>query len=487
MNNKQKENLFWTFFVILAIVELFITTQMEPVFDDLPYLTAPCERNISECLLPYYSWWRPFDALTGYFLEFHKSWFPMFNHIVVWAFHVLSAITLYAIMRLFGLKKESVWIGTIMFMISPAMLGTLYDTDSINQTGALFFDLLGLYAYISSSKKKHIILWIIFTLIATFFKENGITWFVVTPLLTYAWLNANRIQTRNMVITGLVCAAGYMVIRLMLPHYGEINPDYYSYPLFENIKKIGKIIFIVFIPIDNVSLLHDNSHLLALISLLLTMPFLGFIIYKNRRNLITSKVIITLICLFIAISPHLLLLFTIMHAYGTLPFTTLIFTLFIQNIEHNKSFYVLLIVFFAGLLEIDIHHSIEKYKSGKYMVQLGEQAISIIHNQPQFKHKVPNKVYSISIKDDYKKYSTFCLGANDAFCWGYSVQFVNHFTWPKVWEDTCIDYRTNITKNVNNIAQRAYKKGFEIVLKVDKNGVHLCKNPQNIHKAPSNK
>ena len=52
MNNIQKSYWFYALFFLVAAIELASALLMQPIFDDLTYLTAPYERNVAEMLLP---------------------------------------------------------------------------------------------------------------------------------------------------------------------------------------------------------------------------------------------------------------------------------------------------------------------------------------------------------------------------------------------------------------------------------------------------
>ena len=481
MNNLQKNTWFYCLFFLVAAIELASALLMQPIFDDLTYLTAPYERNVGETLLPYTSWWRPMDALIGWFLEYHRTWFPALNHVLVWLFHVLSAITIYALMLRFHIQRSAARVGVMFFLLAPSMLATLLDTDSINQAGALFFGLWGLNEYISQRRKGRIMRWLILTLIATLFKESGITWIVITPLMAYAWTNDGQKHTLSMLAAGLTCACAYMIVRHMLPHTGAINNEYQTYFANNIIKTFGKIITTAIIPTDNISLIHDNQHWLAVLFMLLTLPFLVLITYKGRSMLPTRRTLITVVCLLIALLPHIITMYAVMHAYNAQPFTTLLLALLVQQSGRHKAIGWLLVPFFAGLIGIDAHHCIEKYKSGKYMEHLGTEAMTVIKNQPMLRAETPDSIYSICIESDYRKYNTFFLRDAEAFCWGNAVRFVNHYEWPETWKDTVISCHDVKQNTIDSLATRAYKDGYRLVLKIENGHARLCKR-QNCNK-----
>lgn len=174
------------YILITSPVFFYIVSLMEPVGDDFTYFTASYSGSVWKGLLPMYSWWRPFDALLGHTVYLYPGLFPLLNHLIVCSFHLLSTVLFFQIIRRLDFKPFEQNIATLFFYLTPSILGAIFDTDAVNQTGALFFDLLGFYIY-AFARKGHVAGWLLLTFIATLFKENGITWFVITPLLAWTF------------------------------------------------------------------------------------------------------------------------------------------------------------------------------------------------------------------------------------------------------------------------------------------------------------
>ena len=469
---KSWQHMFYVLFALTAAIELVSSLMMQPIFDDLFYYTAPYQRDALTYLLPYGSWWRPVDALVGLLLQHHVSWFPTFNHFVVWLMHVLSAIVFYRLLLRFAIHGAAAWVGTLYYLVAPSMLGTLFDTDSINQTGSMLFCLLGLLAYTKTNGISCTTLWLSFTFVATLFKESGITWFVITPLLGSIWADSKH-HTRRMLLVGIASAFVYMTLRLMLPHGGAMNGEYHSYLISNTGKTLGKLATTVFLPIDNVSLLHDSGHALVWLSALLTLPLLLVLAWISRNKLLSMRLAVTVTCLFIALSPNILTMLSVMHAYGAQPFTALLLAWLLPSLTSMRQRSVLLALFFTGIMIVDAHHGIEKYKSGLCMEKLGRQSAELIKRQTQFRHATPDSIYSISIASSYRKYNTFCQRDAGAFCWGYATRYAVGYAWPKTWADTCIQWSDAHNATVAHLAQKAYAQGFRLVLKVDSEGVSV--------------
>lgn len=455
--------------VLSAVVLLPVAMAMQPVGDDLSYYTAPFAKSLHEHLLPYNAWWRPFDALVGHLLEQHKLWFPWLNHAVVWLFHVLSAATFYAFLRRTSLNSTTRLLATLLLMVHPAIVGTVFDTDSINQTGALLFDLLGLLAYVSLRGFSKYAVWIALTLTATLFKENGITWLVITPLIAM-WTDAGQKHIGKAVSTGLLAAAAYGVVRLLLPHYGFHDSIDLDFSIATLAKTTAKIASILLLPIDNVSLIHDRNIPAALLSICLTAPLVLYLLIAGRRNLLDVQPLVALLSLVIVLSPHYFTSFAIMHTYGALPLVVLIMAWLIDHLRPTRLLTALVVLFFSGCLLIDSHAAVEKYRSGQRMERLATEALGVLRSM-QSNGEPVDSVYSISLKGSYRGYANICLSPTDAFSWGHAVEYVNHYQWPEEWSDTCIQAASATPSRISTIARQAHHRGYRYVITVGDNGV----------------
>lgn len=459
-----------TLIVLSAVVFLPVAMAMQPVGDDLSYYTAPFAKSLHEHLLPYNAWWRPFDALIGNMLEHHVAWFPWLNHALVWLFHVLSAATYYAFLRHTALNSTTRLLATLLLMVHPAIVGTVFDTDSINQAGALLFDLLGLLAYVSIRGRGRYAAWIVLTITATLFKENGITWLVITPLLAAAWTSIGRTYVGRGVLLGLLAAVVYGVVRFLLPHYGIHDPVDLDFSVATLSKTTAKIVSIVFLPIDNVSLLHDRNIPATLLSLCLTAPIVLYLLIAGRKCLLCQQPVVALVCLIIVLSPHYFTSFAIMHTYGALPFIVLIMAWLVDQLRPSRLLTALVVLFFAGCVLIDGHAAVEKYRSGQRMERLATEALGVLRSlQPD--GEPVDSVYSISLKGSYRGYANICLSPTDAFGWGHAVEYLNRYQWPHEWQDTCIEASTATPSRISSIGRKARRRGYRYVLTVGDDGV----------------
>lgn len=78
--------------------------------------------------------------------------FPLLNHIIIYSFHLANTFIVYFLLRQLKNSLTAVNTTTLLFYITPAMLGTVFDTDDINQVACLCFDMLGLIAYLQFTR-----------------------------------------------------------------------------------------------------------------------------------------------------------------------------------------------------------------------------------------------------------------------------------------------------------------------------------------------
>ena len=145
---------YWLLIIIVltAPLALYMVVQLMPVGDDFIYFTAPYPKNLHDRLFSFDSWWRPFDALYGHYIEAHQQLFPLLNHIIIYSFHLANTFIVYFLLRQLKNSLTAVNTTTLLFYITPAMLGTVFDTDDINQVACLCFDMLGLIAYLQFTR-----------------------------------------------------------------------------------------------------------------------------------------------------------------------------------------------------------------------------------------------------------------------------------------------------------------------------------------------
>jgi hypothetical protein len=154
---------------------------------------------------------------------------------------------------------------------------------------------------------------------------------------------------------------------------------------------------------------------------------------RNWRIYFDKKMVCTIICLIIAVGPHLSTVFSMMHTYAGLAMIAIMTALSIDYTNNNfKPLTISFILWILAALLIDAHLIDSSVKSGLIGKKMAQEAI-------QKTGKPVKSVYVIIIEDDYPKLSSFCVIPNEAFGWGLASQYETNYQWPEVIQDTTIE------------------------------------------------
>lgn len=447
---------FWI--IILSPLFLWLLILLLPTFDDWTYLTTPCFDDFTpESLLPYKSYWRPFDAFFGHILGLNYRLFPTLNHVCIYIGHLASAFVLYRIMKQLPLTQYACNIALLFFFFSPAMLATVYDIDSLNQVYAQFWGLVATWIYLNKSNKLDYLLWFICVYMATFSKENGITWFVLPQLIALAFRTIKLKDCIRDTLIALIPILLYFIVRyLVTPETVTINEEYMDFSLHTKLRNISLILMMTWVPFDYVAVFFapERNLLLAVITFVFVCPFLYLLFWKNRKFLLNKTFIILFLCTLIATSPHLLTASSAMHAYASLGIAAIIIAFLLSQSKPTRLLTISFALFLVSCLFIDGHHWLKAYQSGLTGRKMSIEAIEKTGNPIQ-------KAFVLSIEPDNDKYSMFCVPPKDCFAWGYSTRYITGYQWPQELRDT------NIVENnqavIDKIIQKAFQDGFDRV------------------------
>ncbi len=421
--------------ILLTPILLYEVLPILPTHDDWCGTTKPDFRPffIKEHFLFYGYHWRPFDTWIGYIVGLNSQMlYPAFNHYVVVIGHSVCAYFIYLLLTTLSFTRLAKNIATLYFFITPATMATVSAIDSMNQVYALVFGIISFLIYIKQQKFKYIT-WIITIFIATWWKENGLMWALIGPILAFGFNLTDKQRLKKDVIIGLGIMMVYALAVFLLPKDMIIHPEYEP-GILKMIKNFIKFMFTTFITVDYIYLLHAPSrHLLAaFITFLLTLPFTYYIFIRNSKTFLNKKMICTLFCLLIAIGPHIGTVFSMMHTYAGLAMLAIIIAYSIdQYIHHTKPIIISFILFCISTIIIDLHLIQSSAESGLVGKNMAQEAIRKT-GEPV------NSVYVVIIEDDYPKLSSFCVIPNEAFGWGLASQYETNYKWPKIICDTTI-------------------------------------------------
>lgn len=443
----QKKTIIISFFIFLPIILYFLTLIL-PTFDDWTYLTTPYVGNpfSADRMLPWNGYWRPFDALIGSILGLNFHLFPSLNHTLILLGHTISTILIYQITNKHILPAA-------FFFLSPAMLGTILDIDSINQAYATCWGLLSLLLYTKGYKWQ----WMLCVIIATFCKENGIMYAIIPPIICYSRENSfkNIRPYIKDLIPMILIVAIYGISRIMLTSAeNNFKEDYLNASLFDHAKDLVQYISYTWIAIDFEAIVYSPTRciLLALFTLLLCLPFL-LLLAKDIWNRRMEKMLYGLIVVyFLAAAPHLLTLVSFMHIYAGLPFAAFIIDRCYTDNNHIRK--TAIIMFFLAAIITDIHHWYGAYQSGLIGKNLADEVIRKSKTKPQ-------KVFILNFDNGEEKYSIINVIPSDAFGWGRAANHYSDYTIANEIDDTTIIAPSSYATKKKIIRYVASKKAKE--------------------------
>ena len=333
-----------------------------PVVDDWTYLTVPNFDGFmkADYLLPRGNQWRPFDAIFGYLLALRPTLFPWMNHVVIVVGHVVNTLLVYSIGQQLGFKSLARYISTLVFYLSPAMVATVLNTDSINQVYSQLWGLTGLLICLRMHGRRKYVLWGITLLLATLSKENGIMWAWVTPLVV-AGVRNERGAMKNGFLWGTVVAFLYLTVRFAWStEVIRTDSAYVNDGLLQHVRGLMMLIGYTFIPLDYVSIVHApsrNGWLIA-ITLLLSIPFLMMFVRCLLKSSSRIGWVLMASILLLAL-PHLLTIFSVLHAYAALSLSALLIGYVIQQ-ETRRQWLIGSFIAYATAMLISTGHHWQK-------------------------------------------------------------------------------------------------------------------------------
>lgn len=464
----------WSIVIIIVLVPLLLWAVIPilPTHDDWAGTTKPDFTPFftKEHFFFYGYHWRPFDTWIGYIVGKNPQvlW-PTFNHVLVVVGHLLCTLSIYQLLKVLNCTKTAKNIATLYFFITPAAMATVTAVDSQNQVYALTCGIISFLFYIKMKKGKYPI-WISLVFLATLFKENGLMWAWICPILAYGYGFIDKQTLKKDLLIGLAIMVSYALAIVILPKNIIIHQDYVPDD-FKVVKNIVKFLFTTFITIDYIYLLHQPSRQLtaAGISFLLAVPFIYYIFIRNIKCFKNKKIICTFLCLLIAVAPHLGTVFSMMHTYAGLAILTVIIAYSISHIENIKPIIVAFVLWIVTAVVIDIHLIDSSIKSGIIGKEMAREAIR--------KTGMPVKsVYVIIIEDDYPKLSSFCVIPYEAFGWGLAAQYETNYQWPKIIEDTTLCRTENVKIEARKLGRkRLNSQHTDCVWIVDHQSINVIK------------
>lgn len=278
-----------------------------PFHDDWSYATAPNPDFTWSQLLPSLAFWRPFDVLWGALMVKCPGFFPGANRLVVVLAHTLNVFIVGKILERMPGDGVSRWIGTLFFALSPSVAALVVNSDTINQAWSFTFGAAALLVALSddSSKGRKGIVVTVLLFLSLLFKESGVSWLAVIPLVS--WLKTGDVRkSARLTIAGGVLLAVYFCVRFCLLGACALGDgQYYALGFNPESILINLALSIVasLSAIDILAFVYDNW-LLLLASGALSVSFFAFwFASADRRRSAESCIIAALVAIAMAI-PH---------------------------------------------------------------------------------------------------------------------------------------------------------------------------------------
>ena len=471
----------WSILIVLILtpVLLHVVLPILPTHDDWAGTTKPDFNPffIKERFLFYGYHWRPFDAIIGYIVgQNPQQLYPTFNHCVVVIGHAVCTYFVFKLLTILGYSPLARNLSALLFFILPATMATVTAIDSMNQVYALTCGIISFMIYLARYTGHHTpytsyFAWAAMLFIAAWWKENGLMWAFICPILAFGFNFIDRQQLKKDMIIAMAMIAVYAMAIFLLPKDIIIHPEYEP-GMMKVVKNGVKFLFTTFITIDYVWLLHQPSRNLwaALLTFLPTIPLFYFIFIKNIRWFFNKKMLSVVLCLLIAVAPHIGTVFSMMHTYAGLAMLAVIVAYSIDRYKQPlKHIAMPFILFCLACLFIDAHLVQRSVESGLIGKRMAQEAIRQTDTPV-------DSVYVVIIEDDYPKLSSFCVIPNDAFGWGLAARYETNYQWPKVIEDTTIERTTDYIQQAEAVASEKLSHHlFDCVWIVDHDKLKIIK------------
>ena len=446
----------WSLVVVVLLFPLLLAGAIPifPTFDDWTSLVSPSDEPLfsKERFLFYGYHWRPFDSVFGYILGRNPQLlFPTLNHICVVTGHVAGTFLLYKMMVKLRLGTMARNVATLFFFLSPGMLATVLAVDGLNQTYANVWVLAAAVTYLSLHGWKKYALWLSLTVVATFCKENALMWFVITPLIAFAFDRIHLRQLRNDLALGLLFFLLYACAVIFSPSNIIIHPEYVP-EIVKSVRDFFKFLLSTWFAVDFVALLHAPSRdiIVAAATLLLSLPLLYFLFVKNLSLFSRKTLLLLVLCQLIAVAPHIFTVFSMMHTYAGLAIAAIIVGTVVEATPYVRFFRFAFALYLTAAVFVDLHLWHESYRSGLTGKTMAQDIVKRSKTHPE-------RAFLIIIEDDYPRLSSFCVVPSDALGWGRAVQYETNYEWPKELADTTLERDNQYSRRAHDLAQQKLK------------------------------
>lgn len=388
-----------------------------PNNDDFYCLLAPHKFEGSHVFLPNGAFWRPLDALWGLLMGKFVTAFPFLNHLFVlllFTFCVYGLIKILDDCLVIGFTRQ---LSIGLFLLSPALVATVYSIDSINQVLCMSFGIASVLLY-----PKFKLFAFIMMVLALFSKESGIAWFVVTPFLCLIienerknvkneYLRSYKQLIKPYVISFIILAV-YFILRVVLRVPGaEASGNYAAGLGLNSLIGLGLLFGVSLTSIDTIALFLEHEWIVVIVTAIISIIFLCVlikkIVYLQKYNIFR---LVQCFLLTLALTvPHLVMRHPgEMHAFPTLWGIALSVGIVFRNAEWKRQEKKIVFLFFICCIFVFVHKGYYMYKAGLFAKQRVESVV--VNTQV-----IPHVVCVLDCDLPITEYSVF--QASGEYCW----------------------------------------------------------------------
>ncbi len=446
-----------------------LTVSLCPMSDDWYYSTSPNVSFTLDQLKPTAVFWRPFDVLFGVFNGLIPNIYPIPNRIAVVLAHVLSAYFLVKVLNCFEVSEKGKMFSALFFLFSPAATAVVISPDALNQAFSVLFGLIAVYFCLTRPGY----LYLIFCVIALFWKESGIAWFAAAPILklVYKKNDFRSIKEKDNIVFFIKCAvfaviiaALYFALRFYL--YGQValsgTGNRYSVSIFDKstVINFARLIGIAVSGIDSIAMFSRNRNLILFsVTLVMSMIFIlmfavKFFKLRKHQNFI---LIIALIVVAAALTAPQIIIESAgeMHAYPSLAGVALIYGVVFQNFDFKKELKKVIVLLSCIIISFSIS-SVHKYASVYHF----SNETKALTNELHAVYDDPEKSMLIMCVDLKMDYSVFCQPAIVGTSYGKSLR--QYFGW----RDNLPIEKCTVSKDEVTAEYEKNKDDFDIIIAV---------------------
>lgn len=367
---------------LLALGAFFIL----PSDDDFYSLPAPHVLESWNVFLPNGAFWRPIDAAWGILMGKCVGAFPYLNHLMVL---LLYAFCVYGLARTLdycrvGRMTKNLSMG--IFLLSPALVATVYSIDSINQVLCTAFGIASVLLY----RKQKIVSYLMMIL-ALFSKESGIAWLVATPLLSLVIEEEQQgsvcidlkkyKQLVKPYIGSFLIIGGYFVLRLLLRQPGvmETSGNYAGGLGLNSLMGLVMLMGVSLTTIDTVALFLERNWIVVIASVVVSLLFLIVFLRKFicLRRTYWLRLFECLVITMMLTAPHLVMGHPgEMHAFPTLWGVALSVGIVLKNTQWLRWEKNTITIFLICCVLVYLHKGYYMYQAGLFAKQRVESAVA---------------------------------------------------------------------------------------------------------------